>query len=143
MKPTRIPTRAIAAACATLACVILAACGTAVSTGSFKGEEHAVAQGVANLQADATAGDQGKICAQDLAAAVVASLGGAKRCEAVIKEQLGEIDNLETTVQSVQLAGAGRAGAVVKSIYGGKSRLAKVSLVKEGGRWKLAGPPGG
>lgn len=133
----------------------LAGCATAVSTSSFKGEQHAVAQTVANLQADATAGDEKKICANDLARAVVARLGGAKRCEKAIKEQLDQVDNLEVSVESVTLASGSApsrptaaktpgtppqtATAQVKGIHAGKHRQSTVSLVKEGGKWKLSG----
>ena len=39
------------------------------ASNSFKGEEHEVAQTIANLQTDASAGDQQKICSNDLAGA--------------------------------------------------------------------------
>jgi len=116
----------------------LAACGTTVSTGSFKGEAHEAAQAVANLQADATAGDQGKICANDFAASVVSRLGGTKACEQAIKNQLAEIDNLELGVQSVKLGSAGTATATVKSTYAGKKKVGPVLLVKEAGKWKVS-----
>jgi hypothetical protein len=119
---------------------LAAGCGTAVSTGSFKGAEHEVAQTVANLQSDVTAGEQGKVCTRDLAAALVQMLGGRRACEAGLKEQLAEIDNLETTVQSVSIAADRRtATAVVKSVYSGKSRPVTLRLVKEAGGWRVAG----
>jgi hypothetical protein len=121
-----------------LAALALAACGTKVSTSSFKGEQQLVAQTIANLQSDATAGEEKKICADDLAAAVVTRLGGAKRCESTIKSQLSEIDSLEVNIQSIKIAGAG-ASASVKSTYEGKTRPTTVSLVKEAGKWKIAG----
>lgn len=139
-------------ACAPLGALGLAACGAAVSTASFKGEQHEVAQTVANLQTDATAGEEQKICANDLASAVVARLGGTKGCEAAIKSQLGQIDNLELSVQSVTLAShhapsthdaktpsaIDTASARVKSIHAGKSKQSTVSLVKEDGKWKIS-----
>ncbi len=117
----------------------LAACGTAVSTSSFKGEEHAVAQAISNLQADATSGEQKKICANDLAKPLVAQLnrlGGS--CEAAIKSQLTEVDSLTVEVQSVKIASA-TATAAVKSIYAGKSHPSTVTLAKEGGKWRVSG----
>jgi hypothetical protein len=121
-------------------CVLaLSACGSTVSTSAFKGEQHEVAQTISNLQADATAGEQKKICADDLAAAIVARLGGTKGCEEAIKKQLAEIDSLTVTVQSVKLAGAEtRASATVTSVYEGKTRPSTVSLVKEAGKWKVS-----
>ncbi len=132
--------RATGVLCGSLLAVGVAACGSAVSTSNFKGETHAVAQTIANLQADATASDQKKICSNDLAGAVVARLGGIAGCEQAIKNQLSEIDNLEANVETIQLgAGDTTATASVKSIYGGKSAITKVALVKEGGKWKVSG----
>jgi hypothetical protein len=123
-----------------LSALALAACGTSVSTSAFKGPAHEVAQTISNLQADATAGEQGKVCADDLAAALVAKLGGKKGCEAAIKSQLAQVDSLETSVESVEVAASGTtATATVKSIHEGKSRPSGVSLIKEAGKWKLSG----
>jgi hypothetical protein len=149
--------RALALLCSPLLGVSLTACATAVSTSAFKGQQHEVAQTVANLQTDATAGEDKKICANDLASAVVARLGGTSRCEAAIKSQLDQVDNLEVSVQSVTLGpakpgaagkhgGAGKSGAAglatanakVKSIHSGKHAESTVSLVKEGGKWKIS-----
>jgi hypothetical protein len=125
---------------APLSAVVLAACGSAVSTTSFAGTKHEVAQAISNLQADATAAEQKKVCAEDLAAPVVARLGGQKGCETAIKNQLAEVDSLEVSIQSIQIA-AGGASAIahVKSEQSGKSKPATVSLVKEGKSWKVSG----
>lgn len=123
----------------------LAACGTAASSADFKGTEHEVAQTIVNLQSDITSGDQKKICGNDLAASVVRALGGRSACESNVKEEVAEIDNTELEVESVQVAG-NTATAKVKSTYAGKKRSgAVVSLVREGGKWKirsLSAPPG-
>ncbi|HEY2141304.1 MAG TPA: DUF4878 domain-containing protein [Solirubrobacteraceae bacterium] len=125
--------------CAPLLAVGVAACGNTVSTTAFKGESHAVAQAISQLQSDATAGDEQKICANDLSSAVVTRLGTAKGgCKEVLKSQLAEIDNFEATVGAIQVNGS-TAIATVKSIYAGKNRIGKVTLVKEGGKWKLSG----
>ena len=145
--------RALALLCWPLLGISLTACATTVSTSAFKGQQHEVAQTVANLQTDATAGEDKKICAHDLASAVVARLGGTSRCEAAIKSQLDQVDNLEVSVQSITLGaakpgGAGKHGAPpglatasarVKSIHSGKHAESTVSLVKEGGKWKISG----
>jgi outer membrane murein-binding lipoprotein Lpp len=121
----------------------LVGCASKVSTSSFKGEEREVAQTISNLQSDVTAGDEQKICAKDLASAVVTRLDAAPGgCKQAVKRQVAEIDSLNVTVQSVQVSAAGaqpRASARVKSVYEGKTRLATVSLVKEGGKWKISG----
>jgi hypothetical protein len=132
--------RPLALLCLPLTALALAGCGSAVSTSGFKGTEQEVAQTIANLQADATAAEQSKICANDLAAAVVTRLGGTKGCEAAIKSQLAQVDSLEVSVLSVKVAAAGTtATAQVKSIHEGKSRASAMSLVKEGGKWKISG----
>jgi len=120
-----------------LCALAVSACATATTTASFKGTEHAVAQTVVNLQSDATASEQKKVCSQDLAAAVVAGLGGIKGCEAAIKEQLAEIDAPEASVESVQVNGT-TAIAKVKSTFAGKKTLSSVALVEEGGKWKIS-----
>src|ERR1700733_1991758 len=108
----------------------LSACASAVSTPSFKGPQHEVAQTIANLQADATAGEQKKICVNDLAAPVVSRLGGTAGGEKSVKSQVAEVDSLEVSVQTVQLtSAASNATAHVKSTYGGKSKVVTVSLV--------------
>ena len=129
--------------CAPLLAVGLAACGSTVSTAGFKGEEHEVAQAISNLQADATAGDKQKVCANDLASAVVARLSAARGgCQQAIKNQLAELDNFEVSVQSVQVTAQGArrvARASVKSVYAGKTRPGTLLLVKEGSKWKISG----
>jgi hypothetical protein len=126
--------------CLPLSAFVLAACGSTTTTAPFKGEKHEVAQTIANLQTHATAAEQKKICADDLAAAIVTRLGGSKHCEAAIKSQLAEVDNLETSVKSVDVtAGDKAATAQVKSINEGKTATSTVSLVKEGGKWKITG----
>jgi hypothetical protein len=126
--------------CLPLSALALAACGSTVSTSGFKGAEHEVAETISNLQSDATTGEEKKICGDDLAAAVVTRLGGAKACEKAIKNQLSEINNLEVTVHSIQLDTAGTsATAGVTSIREGRKKPSSLALVKEGGKWKVSG----
>jgi hypothetical protein len=138
----------LALLCAPALTVALAACGaSSVSTSAFKGQQRQVAQAVADLQADSTAGEAKKVCANDLASAVVARLGGASHCETAIKNALNQVDNLEVSVQSVHIASASphrkgaleTASAKVRSIHSGKTRESTVSLVKEGSKWKVSG----
>ena len=128
---------------ATLLVLGVAACGSTVATSSFKGEQREVAQAISNLQSHARAGEQQKVCENDLAGAVLTRLSKAPGgCRQAIKGQLAEIDNFDVTVESVQITGkAGKrtASARVKSAYNGKKRVKTVSLVFEGGRWKVLG----
>jgi hypothetical protein len=126
--------------CALAFAAVLSACGETASTSNFKGESHNVAQTVSNFQSDATAGNQKKMCENDLAATVTARLRNAGGCQAVLKEQLREIDALSLTIESIHLSGANtRALARVKSTYSGKSRISTLTLVKEGSHWKISG----
>jgi hypothetical protein len=136
-------TSSIQRTCPLLAAALLAlgltACGSTVSTGSFKGEAHAVAQRISDYQADIAAASEQKLCSEDLSSAVRARLstpsGG---CKQALKRQLGSIDDYEVTVEKVAVSGA-TATAVVKSTWSGKSRLTTFELVKEGGSWRIAG----
>jgi hypothetical protein len=126
-----------------LAAASLLGCANKVSTSGFSGEQREVAQTISNLQADATAANEQKICSNDLAGTVVARLklapGG---CRQAVKSQVSEVDSLNMTVQSVQLGGSGAprtASARVKSVFEGKMRPSTVTLVKEGGKWKISG----
>jgi copper chaperone CopZ len=126
--------------CPPLLALALAGCATTTTTVGFKGAEHEAAQTIANFQSDATDAEQKKICTNDLAATLVTRLGGAKGCETAIKNQLAEVDSMEVSVQSVKVASDGAtATANVKSVREGKKHAGTVSLVKEGGKWKIAG----
>ena len=136
-------TRTLLLLCCAPPALGLGACAKSVSTSAFKGEQHEVAQTVADLQSDVTASDQKKICSRDLSSALVkrlnASPGGCRRA---VKGQLAEIDNLDLTVESVSVhtAGAARtATAVVRSTFAGNKRRSTLSLTFESRRWKLSG----
>jgi hypothetical protein len=140
----RVPRPAAPGLVATLACALaLAGCATSVSVAKFSGEQRAVAQVIANLQSDTSSQDQARVCANDLAHAIVARLNAAGGCEQAIKTQQAEVDpGLDVTVESVQISGsptARKATASVKSTFEGKSRVKTLLLVKEGGKWKIAG----
>jgi len=131
--------RRLLPASACLLALALAGCASSTSTAGFSGERHAAAQTVANLQSHATNAEDDKICGEDLAAAVVSRLGGAKRCETTIKSQLAEVDVPEVTVEAIVLGKDGSsATARVKSTYEGKKRISPVHLVKEAGKWKIS-----
>ena len=116
----------------------LAACGETASTSGFKGESHNVAQTVSNFQSDASSNDQKKLCENDLAASLTSSLHSPGGCQAVLKEQLHEIDALSLTIESIAVNGT-HATAHVKSTYSGKNRISTLTLVKEGPHWKISG----
>jgi hypothetical protein len=130
----------IALLCAALLASSLAACGAAssVSTSAFKGEQQQVAKAVARLQSHATALEAKKICNEDLAAARVSKLNAAPGgCKQALESQLKQIDSFETTVQAVKISGD-TATAQVKGVVGGKKGLQTLTLVREGGKWKVS-----
>lgn len=129
--------RRVFALASVLLCALgAAACGTTTSTAGFKGTEHEVAQTIADLQSDVSAGEHKKICERDLAAPVVNKLGGQKACETAVKNRVSEIDNTELTVESAKVDG-NTATAQVKSVYEGDKKVRAVTLAKEGSRWKI------
>lgn len=141
--------RALCLLCALALALGVSACARTVSTSGFKGEQQQVAKTVASLQSDVTAGDHKKICANDLASSLVMKLNAASGgCQQAVKGQLAELDGFDVTVQSVQIAGTAAhptATAHVQSVYSGRKRSSTLSLVKEGGKWKISGssPPSG
>jgi hypothetical protein len=132
--------RASLQSCAVLLVVGLSACATTVSTSAYKGEAKDVAQTIKNLQSDVTAGEEKKVCQNDLASSVVKSLSSAPGgCQRAIKDQLAEIASFEVSIQSIQVTSPAKsATARVKSKYSGKNRISTISLVKEGAKWKIA-----
>ena len=132
--------RSLPLICLPLCALALSACTKSVSTAAFKGEQHEVAQAISDLQSNATTGEEQKICEEQLAAAVVARLGGAKGCEKALKSQLTEVDSLEALVESVTVSPDGKtATAQVKSVHEGKKATSTLALVNEGGKWKISG----
>jgi hypothetical protein len=122
--------------------VALGACGEAATTSGYKGENHNVAQTVVDFQSDVTAREQAKLCQKDLAASVTVRLArAAGSCQAALKNQLLQIDATSLAIQSISVTGKS-ASARVKSTYSGKSALSTLTLVKEGGRWKISGAVG-
>ena len=132
--------RALALPCAVLVVLGLSACAKTVSTSGLSGEAKDAAETIKNLQSDATAGDQKKVCNNDLAKALVTKLGSAGGgCQQALKEQLAEIDSLELNIDTVQMTSPGHAAtATVTSVYAGKKRKSTLSLVKEGNKWKIS-----
>jgi hypothetical protein len=126
--------------CALLIALGLSACAKTVSTSGLSGEAKDAAEPIKALQSDVTAGDQKKVCNNDLAKALVTKLSSASGgCQQALKEQLAEIDSLELNIDTVQVTSpAHTATATVTSVYAGKKRKSTLSLVKEGSKWKIS-----
>lgn len=138
MRPIAIK-RLAAILLAILAPGALAACGEVVSTSNFNGESKAVAQSISNFQNDISTANKGNICKKDLASKLTARLDFASGgCQEVIKNQLGQIDTFSLSIESIAISGAS-AQAQVKSTYSGKTKVSTLTLLKEGGKWKISG----
>ena len=134
--------RALALPCVLLIALGLSACAKTVSTSGLSGEAKQAAETIKALQSDVTAGDQKKVCENDLAKTLVTKLNAASGgCQQAVKGQLAEIDSLELNIDTVQVGGtvaARTATADVTSVYAGKKRKSTISLVKEGSKWKIS-----
>ena len=134
-----MPARLLSPLLLVLLALGLAACGTTTSTSSFKGEEHAVAQAIANLQSNATSLEHKKVCHEDLAAP-----GRDPPEPRAGRLRKGARKPAET---DRQLRSDGRSGersdgsatAHVKSIREGKNHIETLTLVKQGGKWRISG----
>jgi hypothetical protein len=124
----------------------LGACGSTVSTSGFKGEAHAVAQRISDLQSDVSSLSEQKICEQDFSRAARARLwlhgnilsSHLSACEQALKRQLGSIDDYELTVEKIAVSGT-TATARVRSTWSGKLSTNTLKLVKEGSNWRVEG----
>jgi uncharacterized protein YukE len=124
---------------AVLLCLGIGACGSSVTTSAFKGEAHAVAQRVSDLQSDISAASEQNICEKDFSRAARARLSTAgNTCKAALKRQLGSIDDYELTLKKIAVNGA-TATAQVRSTWSGKLHTSTLKLVKEGGSWRVEG----
>jgi hypothetical protein len=125
--------------------LLLAAAGLATgcgasgsnSTTGFTGVKKDVAQTVEDLESASRSSDEGKICRDLLAIALIDTLRTAnhKSCNSAISDALDDADTFDMTVKSVTVAGT-NASAVVDSKR--KDTNDTFKLVKVGVRWKIA-----
>jgi hypothetical protein len=138
MRTTVLKTPPAALAVAASLAMLLAACGSTVSTGSYKGPSKAVAQRISDFQSDVVAGEEKKLCNRDLAGSVQTRLRAAGgNCVQALKKQLGAIDDYEISIASIAVHSTS-ATARVKSTWSGKQRTSTMQFVKEGNSWRIA-----
>jgi hypothetical protein len=112
------------------------------SSAKFSGDQRLVANTVADLQAAASKDNQGEICRNLLAQALVTQLaqhGGT--CERAVGAALKDTDLTDLSVQAVSITGA-QATAQVRFPNGKSSkndRRQSVRLVKQGTVWRISG----
>jgi hypothetical protein len=161
--------RASAPLLAILLALGVGACGSTVSTSSFKGEAHAVAQRISDLQSDVSALNEQKICEQDFSRAARARLStpteagrhspsteaGRHSPAARIPRSASIPGSVSTCKQALKrqlgsidayeltvekIAVSGAAAtARVRSTWAGKLSSNRLKLVKEGGSWRVEG----
>ena len=108
------------------------------SSGKFRGEQRLVANTVEDFESAASKGDQGKICRDLLAKALVAQYaerGGT--CEKVVDGTLKDTDSFGLTVEQVSITGT-QAAVRVKADRGKKDILQSMTLVKQGAGWRIS-----
>jgi hypothetical protein len=124
--------------------LLLAAAGLATGCGAtgsnsaadFSGVKKDVASTIDDLSSDARKSDEGAICTNLLASALIQKLQtSGQTCRTAISHALDDADTFDMDVKSVTVTGT-NATAVVDS----KEKAANDTfrLVKEGGRWKIS-----
>ena len=124
--------------------LLLAAAGLATGCGAtgsnsasdFSGVKKDVATTIDDLSSDARKSDEGAICTNLLASALIQKLqAGGQTCRTAISHALDDADTVSMDVKSVTVTGT-NATAVVDSKE--KASNDTFQLVKEGGRWKIS-----
>jgi Putative lumazine-binding len=131
-----LPLLALVVAVAVAGCT--AQSTTKDSSGKFRGEQRLVANTVEDFESAASKGDQGKICRDLLAKALVAQYaehGGT--CEKLVDATLKDTDSFGLTVEQVRITGT-QAAVRVKADRGKKDILQSMSLVKQGAGWRIS-----
>jgi len=123
------------------AALTLSACGQTQkdSAKDFQGDQKAVAQTIEDLQSASRKNNEGKICTDLLAPTLVAKIKTASKgtCEKVLKTALTDVDSYELQVKKVAVDG-NTATATITSDTGKGERTDTLTLVKDGGAWKIA-----
>jgi hypothetical protein len=124
------------------AALVVAGCGgqqgSEDTSDRFRGQQRLVANTVEDLQSAAEDSDEGKICRDLLARALVQRLArGAGGCQATVAAALEDTDSSELEVRSVRITGE-RATARVRMETGDRDRVAEVTLARERNGWRIA-----
>jgi hypothetical protein len=131
-----LPVLALVVAIAVAGCTTQST--TKDSSGKFRGEQRLVANTVEDFESAASKGDQGKICRDLLAEALVAqyaSRGGT--CDKAVDGALKDTDSFGLTVQQVTITGT-KAAVRVKADRGKKDIMQSMTLVKQGQAWRIS-----
>jgi Putative lumazine-binding len=135
--------RSRAIALASLALVpALAGCATTStskdSSGDFQGQQRLVANTVEDFESAAKKGDNSEICSSILARGLVdAFTRPGRSCAKSVDEAIKDSDTQDLTVQAVRVAGP-TATARVKVENGDDDRIQTLTLVRQGGGWRIS-----
>ncbi|HEX7297865.1 MAG TPA: hypothetical protein VF257_02590 [Solirubrobacteraceae bacterium] len=131
-----LPLLAVVTALALAGCT--AQTPTKDSSGNFKGDQRLVANTVEDFESAASKSDEGKICRELLAQALVtryAQRGGT--CEKAVDGALKDTDSFGLTVEKVSITGS-EAAVSVKADRGKKDIVQPMTLVKQGQGWRIS-----
>ncbi|MHB1538200.1 MAG: nuclear transport factor 2 family protein [Solirubrobacteraceae bacterium] len=132
--------RLLAACCGAVVTVLaLAACGTtgASSASNYSGARKEVADAITSFQTDATGLNPGKVCKLLAAVAIRRLDEKSAKCGRAIKTALEQVDTFTIAVDEIEVKGASATAKVKSTVYG-KEEPGTISLVKEGGSWKIS-----
>jgi hypothetical protein len=136
--PIALLAAALAAAALAAGCAPQRA-STSDKVSQFTGDQRAAAQAIEDLESAAQDSNEAKLCTQVLAKAFADRIGASGGgCATAVNAAIKDTDSLDMTVESVRVNGD-RATARVKFETGKKDRQGNVTLVREGGRWRVAG----
>lgn len=117
--------------------------GSDPESASFSnGEQQAVATTIQDISEATGSRDYAKICSDYLAAPLVKQLAeaeGSEDCADRIERSLRDVDQSDLAVREVTVEGSSAEAVVQPSGTGEVEEQARLSLVKEGSRWKLSG----
>jgi hypothetical protein len=109
------------------------------SVSKFTGDQRAAAQTVEDLEKAAADSDEAKICTQILSKALAGRIAAnGHGCGPGVDAAIKDTDSTGMTVEAVRVTG-NTATARVKLETGKKDRRGTITLVREGGRWRISG----
>ncbi len=117
--------------------------GSNPTSASFSdGEQQAVAASIQDISDATGSRDYAKICSDYLAAPLAKQLAeakGAEDCADRVERSLRDVDQSDLAVREVTVEGTTAEAVVQPTGTGEEEEQARLSLVKEGSRWKLSG----
>lgn len=137
--------RCAAAPTVILAALALAGCaggsGGEDSSGKFEGEQKLVANTVEDLETAADDRDGAKVCRDLIAAELQQRISRSAQgtaCSRAVDDAIEDADATDLEVRSVVVRGTSATAVVRADLGDDRSEDRTMSLVKQGGRWKIS-----